>query len=102
MSELCDLPDAIRVIVFNEGDMWAAQCLEYDIGAQANTLEELKERIEAAIDAECRESLARNGARFAGILPAPSHYERMWNKQAGRFTPETSFSDHSVEYALCA
>ncbi len=27
--------DGIRAVIFQDGDLWVAQCLEYDIGAQA-------------------------------------------------------------------
>ena len=102
MSQQDDQTTAIRVIAFREGDKWSGQCLEYDIGAQADSLGELRERLEAAIEAECREGFERNGSEFSGIPPAPSYYQQMWEKQAGRFSPGTSLSARKVEYALCA
>lgn len=80
-------PDSIRVIAFQEGDAWVAQCIEYDIGAQAANLEELNERLMIAIKAEREESIRRCGAAFAGIPPAPPHFSRMWERRSGSFHP---------------
>ena len=77
--------EQIRVVVFQEGDLWVAQCLEYDIGAQGADLDELQDRLMAVIDAERTESIERNGRAFAGIDPAPQHFQDMWGKQSGRF-----------------
>ena len=102
MTQRDEQTDAIRVIAFRDGDMWSGQCLEYDIGAQANSLEELKERLDAVMEAECQEGLEWTGSQFGGILPSPAYYQQMWEKQAGRFSPVASLSDRKVEYALCA
>ena len=32
----------IRVLLFREDDVWVAQCVEYDIGAQASDLPTLR------------------------------------------------------------
>lgn len=92
----------LRAVVVQDGDLWAAQCLEYDIGAQGRTLEESIERLSFAIRAECTESAERNGTEFAGIPKAPSEFEEMWNRRAGEFRPVSALADKNVEYALCA
>jgi hypothetical protein len=61
--------DPIRVLLSKEGEHWVAQCLEYDIGAQARDLGELRKRLLIAIRAERDESLRRHGKPFAGIGP---------------------------------
>jgi hypothetical protein len=49
--------DSIRVLLSKEGEQWVAQCLEYDIGAQAINRGELRKRLLVAIQAERDESL---------------------------------------------
>jgi hypothetical protein len=80
----------IRVLLAREGDQWVAQCLEYDIGAQARNLDELRERLMVALVLERQESLRRHGRAFAGIDPAPQFYHDLWDKRAGEFTPARS------------
>jgi hypothetical protein len=77
----------IRIVVFAEGDYWVAQCLEYDIGAQAKDLHELTVRLDLTIEAERRESLERHGSEFAGIDPAPAAYQEMWGRRTGFYKP---------------
>lgn len=79
----------IRVVVFREGDVWVAQCLEYDIGAQAPDLETLHRRLALTVELERRISTERNGKAFAGIDPAPKHFQDMWAKRSGGFTPKS-------------
>ncbi len=97
----------IRVIAFREGDLWVAQCLEFDIGAQAANLEELHDRLMVAIKLERRESMERLGVPFAGIPEAPPHFHAMWERRSGRFHPThpTELQDGNavtVELALAA
>lgn len=92
----------IRVVVFRDGDMWAGQCLEYDIGAQADSLEKLDRYLEIAIAATRRESRERNGKAFAGVPPAPEYFRKLWDRRAGNFMPEGASPDRNVTLALCA
>ena len=79
--------DPIRVLLLKEGEHWVAQCLEYDIGAQARDLDQLRKRLLVALEAERDEDLRRHGEPFAGIGPAPQHYHDLWLHRAGEFTP---------------
>ena len=92
----------IRVVVFRDGDMWAGQCLEYDIGAQADSLEKLDRYLDVAIAAARRENLERNGKEFAGVSPAPEHFHKLWDRRAGNFMPQGASADRNVTLALCA
>lgn len=98
---------SIRVIAFQEGDLWVAQCIEYDVGAQASNLEDLHDRLMIALRIEMEESAERNGKPFAGIPPAPPHFLKMWERQSGRFHPNHPTELHDggtvkVELALAA
>lgn len=68
----------IRVLIAKEGDYWVGQCLEYDIGAQARDLSELRRRLMTAIETEKQESVRRHGRPFGGIAPAPSYFHERW------------------------
>lgn len=95
--------DQIRIVVFQDGDTWVAQCLEYDIGAQAESLEKLYECLAVVIDAEREESQNRHGQEFAGIPEAPENFHKLYEKRAGRFLPEDSVSvESNLTFALCA
>lgn len=77
----------IRAIIFREGDLWVAQCLEYDIGAQAADLDTLQSLLSVVLRAECEAGKAKTGKPFGGINPAPSHFFEMWGKRTGLLTP---------------
>jgi len=71
--------ETIRVIVFQDNGMWVAQCLEYDIGAQAKDIDTLNARLEVVLRAEFEASMKKHGKRFAGIGPAPQRFHLMWD-----------------------
>ena len=77
----------LRVVVFREGDYWVAQCLEYDIGAQAKDLSDLQARFALTLEAERQESIKHHGKPFAGIDPAPRHFHEMWERRSGEYRP---------------
>jgi hypothetical protein len=66
----------LKQIAFREGDMWIGQCLEIDICAQAETLEILRDRIDAMIVAE--QALA-GYQMTATPAHAPTHFHLMWD-----------------------
>ena len=97
--------NTIRVIVFKDGDAWVAQCLEYDIAAQAADLESLRSRLLATVDAEAQAGTEFNGEPFKGIDPAPRHFHEMWERKATTFrdnTPRPGERSYTVELALAA
>ena len=71
-------PETVRVIVFQDNGMWVAQCLEYDIGTQADDIDTLNARLEVVLRAELNESMQRHGKPFAGIEAAPERFQLMW------------------------
>jgi len=105
----------LRVLVQKEGDIWTAQCLEYDIGAQADDLETLKRRMDLTIRVEIDQSIARTGVEFGGIGPAPDYIVAAFEqtdatlRASSKTTPASqemhaNNSHKSIEYemALCA
>ena len=99
---------AIRTVILRDGDTWIAQCVDYDIGAQANDVKTLRSRLTAVIKAEFHESMAKSGEPFKGIPCSPAHFKDMWDGCGDPLTSvdgRTSTSDgHELkfEYALCA
>lgn len=97
----------IRVLLAREGEFWVAQCLEYDIGAQARDLDDLRRRLLVALAAERQESIRRHGKPFAGIGPAPRPFHEQWERRAGLFTPTQPATisddpDIDIEFGVAA
>lgn len=69
------MADALRVIVLRDGDLFYAQCLEYDIAAQGKTADEAVERLGIALRQERKEAV-ESGIE---IGPAPDHYQKMYD-----------------------
>ncbi len=93
-----DQNDNIRVVVFQDSGVWVAQCLEYDICAQAGDLDTLHGRLEVAVNAEraAREHLGEGS--FSGLDKAPDRFFLMWE----RCSFKSSKEDQGLELALCA
>src|SRR5262249_54019993 len=73
---------SIRVVVFQDAGHWVGQCLEYDIAAQAETIDDLNVRLQVVLRAELNESLDRSGRPFDGIEKAPERFQQMWEHRA--------------------
>lgn len=94
----------IRVVIFKDGEHWVAQCLEYDIAAQATDLDTLRSRLLVAVEAEAQASREFTGAEFGGIGEAPQAYRDLWNK-ASRFRNESALQrdgGYTVDLRLAA
>lgn len=72
----------IRTVVYREGDVYIAQCLEYDISTQAPDIETLLTRLDVTLDAECAVSVERGERPFEGIAPAPVYFHGLWDKRS--------------------
>jgi hypothetical protein len=69
----------ISAILFQEGEWWSAQCLEYDVAAQARTLPELRYELERVLTSHVLISLENGQAPFDGLKPGP---QRFWDMYA--------------------
>lgn len=97
----------IRMVVFPDDNAWVAQCLEYDIGAQGDSVEEVTARFEAALMANILESIKRTGEPFGGIDPAPEYFNDKWNSRVDGYSghkqlPVDDQGHVELELALCA
>jgi hypothetical protein len=106
-NEEMSAADPIRVLLLKEGERWVAQCLEYDIGAQARDLDQLRKRLLVALQAERDEGLRWHRKPFAGIGLAPQHFRDLWLRRAGEFKPVhpavvTDAPNIAIEFGLAA
>ncbi|MEQ9642520.1 MAG: hypothetical protein RIM84_21005 [Alphaproteobacteria bacterium] len=93
----------VRVVVYSEGEMLVAQCLEYDIGAQGESFEDVTERFHIAFEAEYEASIEIRGEPFAGVPPAPRQFFEMWEECSStvkRYPAREAVP--SIELASCA
>lgn len=79
-------PQKLRIVAFRDGDAWVAQCVEYDISAQAPDLQLLVRRMNDAIEAEAEFTLEKHGKEFEGLDPAPDYFEAMFQNIASEAT----------------
>ncbi len=98
--------DGLRAVIFQDGDLWIAQCLEYDIGVQAYDLDTVRRRLDLAVEIERRTSLEIHEKEFAEIDPAPTRFFEMWERRLRQFEtkPEVNKDGASLtlDLALCA
>ena len=97
----------IRAVIFQDETLWIAQCLEYDICAQASTVEEAYYRLRLTIDAERNFSRSMKREAFDGIVQAPPHFFEKFESAGGSYTPskaspggDLSGTDREVELLL--
>lgn len=68
----------LRVVVFKGQKHWVAQCLEYDIAAQARQLDDLPTMLRKSLEAELELSRKEGVEPFSVLSPAPDRYWAMW------------------------
>lgn len=68
----------ISVVLYQEGNCWIAQGLEYDITAQAFSLPELHQRFALKVAAEVVISIDLGKEPLQGLSPAPEVFWRMF------------------------
>jgi len=67
--------DKLDVVLINDGGMHVAQCLQYDIAAQGDTIDDAKQAFEYAVAAEIGYCIS-TGRTLADLPAAPKCY---WN-----------------------
>lgn len=97
--------NSIRIVVYRDGQAWVAQCLEHDIGAQAESPSDLRNRLDEVLWLEATVSRERMGKAFEGISPAPDHFFKMWDDcetAPSVWDSPTGLEHAKLEMALCA
>jgi hypothetical protein len=79
MANWTDKVSQIRAVLFEEGGSWSAQCLEYDIAAQAKSLLDLHDEIARVLAAHIAASVQMGREPFDGIRPAPKRFWDLYN-----------------------
>ena len=69
-----------RVLLIPHGDSWTAQCLEYDLAAQGQSLRETQKRFELLISDQIALDKHFGRKPFAGLPKAPRVYWNAWTR----------------------
>jgi len=64
----------LNLLIFKEDDWWIAQCLNYDIAAQARTLSDVQYEIQRVLVGRIAMAEKLGIDPFKGIPPAPEMY----------------------------
>lgn len=68
----------IRTVLFREGDWWVAQCLDYDLAAQARTEKDLQYELGRILVGRIMAGAELGVEPFKGLPPAPRRYWDMF------------------------
>lgn len=74
----------IHVVVFRNGDLFVAQCLEYDIATQAPTVPKILYEVERIIAAHLLMAEKEGGEPFAHLPKAPKRFWQMYKDANAR------------------
>ena len=67
-------------VVFQEGEHWIAQCLQYDICVQSKSIVNLKHRIARTMIGNMVVAMTKGEKPFAHFQPAPTRYWKMYDQ----------------------
>ncbi len=70
----------LRVLFVKTGDVWAAQCIDYDIAVQGNSVREAKLAFEKAIIGQILFDVKRGQRPLSGFRPAPRAYRERFEE----------------------
>jgi hypothetical protein len=79
---------SISVLAFQEGDKWSAQCLQYDISAQADTLSDLPSAFERALVGHIIVSKQLGLEPLEGLGSAPQIFWDLFDKANVELKPK--------------
>lgn len=68
--------ESLRIVIFKEDGLYIAQCLDYDICAQAETITDLQSNMDHLIELELGEMKESNQE----LDPAPERFHNMWEE----------------------
>lgn len=77
-THLCNLE--LSVLLIKEGDDWVAQCLQYDIAAQGDTIDEAMEHWARSVAGHIMLDARAGRGPLEGIKPAPPEYWTRWER----------------------
>lgn len=77
----------LRAVVFQNGQRWIAQCLEYDIATQADSPGALLYELERILVAHVLVAEKNGQEPFAGLPRAPERFWEMYTRARSRVKP---------------
>ena len=75
---MADATKQLRIVAFQEGDGWIAQCVEYDLCVQGADIAQAKRRMTALIHLEAEYTREAHGEPFRGLDAAPDYFVAMF------------------------
>lgn len=67
-------PDAVKVVVFQDGGRWVAQCLDFDLAISAKRREDLPQRVRSQLLGQIAADRRRGAAPFSAFQKAPERF----------------------------
>ena len=68
----------VNVVAFREGDLWVAQCIEYDISARSDTLPKAVTAFRRAFAANLAANQELGRKALDGVPSAPQRFRQMF------------------------
>lgn len=80
MQNLQETPRRIRAVVFRDGDLWVAQCLEVDLAISSRRRDELPKLLRNQLRGQAELDRQRGRAPFSGSRPAPAVFHGLYEE----------------------
>jgi hypothetical protein len=74
----------LRLLFFQEGVRWVAQCVDYDICAGGESISDAQVNFSSLLATEVCLNLENNRGMLDGIPPAPAHFEKLFTASQER------------------
>lgn len=88
---MADAAKQLRIVAFQEGDGWIAQCVDYDLCVQGKDIAQAQRRMTALIQLEAQHTLAKHGEMFAGLDAAPDYFAAMYEGAEASLVGDLNF-----------
>jgi len=76
----------VRAIVYRDSGLYIAQCIEHDIAAQGEDIEDVMAKLDLTIEAEMAACEERGLVLKDCIAPAPAYFHGLWAKANVKLT----------------
>jgi hypothetical protein len=83
----------VSVLLVREDNRWVAQCLEYDVAAQADTIPEVKNAFERAFACQVAVDVCHGHEPMQNVPKAPKFYHE-WFEKAEVLSDRPSYRQH--------
>ena len=83
----------VSVLLLREENRWVAQCLEYDVAAQADTISEVKNAFEKAFCSQLAVNVSHGFEPMQSVPKAPTFYHK-WFEKAEPLSDRPTYRRH--------